>query len=79
MELGCVQDAVDVLKRAGALAERPPFAELDRAEVLFGLGSCRLKLSRSRRRCLVAHTCARALQSLRRPRDQLRARLLEAR
>lgn len=46
MYLGDLTAAVAKLERARALAEGPPCTDLDRAEVLFRLGCCRLKLSK---------------------------------
>ena len=45
MELGELQDAIDVLLQARGLAENPRFTDLERADVLFRLGVCRYKLS----------------------------------
>lgn len=44
--LGQVDAADAVAERARALSEEPSFSELDRAESLFRLGCCRLKLNR---------------------------------
>jgi tetratricopeptide (TPR) repeat protein len=46
MYLGHLELAVATLERARALAERPFFGDVDRAEALFRLGCCRLKLSK---------------------------------
>jgi len=46
MYLGRLDLAVATLERARALAERPAFDDVDRAEALFRLGCCRLKLSK---------------------------------
>lgn len=45
MELGEVEQALQLLDQAQALAKRPVFGDAERAEVLFRLGCCRLKLS----------------------------------
>ena len=45
MSLGRIDDAIAVLERARALTERPPFGDVDRAEVLYRLGCCRFNLS----------------------------------
>lgn len=45
MYLGHLELAVATLERARALAESPVFGDVDRAEALFRLGCCRLKLS----------------------------------
>jgi tetratricopeptide (TPR) repeat protein len=42
---GEVKEAIELLRRAGALAETDTFTDVDRAEVLFRLGVCRYKLS----------------------------------
>jgi tetratricopeptide (TPR) repeat protein len=46
MYLGELAPAVATLDRARALAEGPSFTDLDRAEALFRLGCCRVKLSK---------------------------------
>jgi tetratricopeptide (TPR) repeat protein len=46
MYLGQLGAAVATLERARALAEGPSFTDLDRAEALFRLGCCRVKLSK---------------------------------
>lgn len=45
MYLGEVESAVTLLDDARAFAEDPAFTDIDRADVLFRLGCCRLKLS----------------------------------
>jgi transcriptional regulator with XRE-family HTH domain len=42
---GGVQEALGLLSRARAIAERPEFSDVDRAAVLFRLGVCRYHLS----------------------------------
>ena len=46
MYLGNLDSAVATLERARALAEAPTFTPVDRAEALFRLGCCRLKLGK---------------------------------
>ena len=46
MYLGNLDSAVASLERARALAEGPTFTEVDRAEAMFRLGCCRLKLGK---------------------------------
>jgi tetratricopeptide (TPR) repeat protein len=46
MYLGELDFAVAVLERARSLAEGPSFTDVDRAEALFRLGCCRLKLGK---------------------------------
>ena len=45
MQLGHVREAIAILSRARVLAEDPVFTDVDRAEVLYRLGCCRVKLS----------------------------------
>jgi tetratricopeptide (TPR) repeat protein len=45
MYQGEVRKAIDLLHRARALAEAPSFTDVERADVLFRLGSCRYKLN----------------------------------
>jgi tetratricopeptide (TPR) repeat protein len=45
MYLGELREAVAALEEARGLVEQPPFADADRAEVLYRLGCCRYKLS----------------------------------
>jgi tetratricopeptide (TPR) repeat protein len=45
MQHGDVRDAIERLQSARALAERPEFSDVERADVLFRLGVCRYKLS----------------------------------
>ena len=46
MQLGDLTEAATLCERARALAEGPTFSDVDRAEVLFRLGACRLKLGK---------------------------------
>ncbi len=45
MRLGEVKQAVELLTRARAMAEDAMFSDVDRAEILFRLGACRVELS----------------------------------
>jgi tetratricopeptide (TPR) repeat protein len=45
MHQGELREALELLARARTVSEGEPFSDLDRAEVLFRLGVCRLKLS----------------------------------
>jgi tetratricopeptide (TPR) repeat protein len=47
MYLGDLDGAVAILERARALAEGPSFADVDRAEAMFRLGCCRVKLGKT--------------------------------
>jgi tetratricopeptide (TPR) repeat protein len=46
MYLGNLDSAVTTLERARALAEGPAFTEVDRADAMFRLGCCRVKLGK---------------------------------
>ena len=45
MQQGHVREAIAILTRARVLAEDPSFTDVDRGEVLYRLGCCRVKLS----------------------------------
>lgn len=45
MRLGQVKDAIELLTRARSMAEDAMFSDVDRAEILFRLGACRVELS----------------------------------
>jgi tetratricopeptide (TPR) repeat protein len=45
MRLGEVKEAVQLLSRARAMAEDTMFSDVDRAEILFRLGACRVELA----------------------------------
>jgi tetratricopeptide (TPR) repeat protein len=47
MYLGNLDSAVATLERARALAEGPTFTDVDRAEAMFRLGCCRMKLGKT--------------------------------
>ncbi|HEY7732758.1 MAG TPA: helix-turn-helix transcriptional regulator [Gaiellaceae bacterium] len=44
MQHGDVRTAIETLQQARALAEAPQFSDVDRADILFRLGTCRIKL-----------------------------------
>jgi transcriptional regulator with XRE-family HTH domain len=77
MYRGELRSAVELLEQARSLAERPPFGDAERADVLYRLGCCRYKLSSistalglfSEALALVEHTAE--------PCDRLRAHILE--
>jgi tetratricopeptide (TPR) repeat protein len=45
VERGDVRDGLKIFEQARALAERPEFSEIDRADLLYRMGYCRYKLS----------------------------------
>jgi len=77
IHLGDVKRAIEVLQRARELSERPEFADVERAGVLFHLGVARYKLSSiSTALGLFGEALALAERS-ELPSDLLRARILE--
>jgi tetratricopeptide (TPR) repeat protein len=44
MQQGDVRTAIETLQQGRALAEAPQFSDVDRADILFRLGTCRIKL-----------------------------------
>ncbi|MBD0317851.1 MAG: helix-turn-helix transcriptional regulator [Thermoleophilia bacterium] len=74
---GEVRRAVSILERARVLAEGPGFGDVDRADVLFRLGCCRVKLaSFATANALLTEALALAERSSL-PCDRLRSRILE--
>jgi Predicted transcriptional regulators len=57
-DVGDVREAIELLARAGSLAEGQNFSDVDRADILFRLGVCRYKLSSvaTRWRCSTRHS-----------------------
>ncbi|MDQ3778631.1 MAG: tetratricopeptide repeat protein [Actinomycetota bacterium] len=45
MRTGQVKEAIELLTRARTIAEDPIFSDVDRADILFRLGACRVELS----------------------------------
>jgi tetratricopeptide (TPR) repeat protein len=77
MSLGELKPAVALLARARALAEQPEFDDLDRAEVLYRLGSCRLNLSDVANATALLTLALELCDRSGRRCDGLRARILE--
>jgi tetratricopeptide (TPR) repeat protein len=77
MYLGSLREALGLLDDARSLAESPAFSDADRAEVLYRLGCCRLKLnSVSTAVALLTEAYELATRSGL-PTDRLRAQILE--
>jgi tetratricopeptide (TPR) repeat protein len=77
MYLGEVRKAIAVLDGAREIAERPSFTDIDRAQVLYHLGCCRIKLN-SFATAMGLYT--QALELVERspvPADRLRSHILE--
>jgi tetratricopeptide (TPR) repeat protein len=77
MYVGEVRAAVGLLEQARALAEGPRFTDVDRADALYRLGCCRLKLSSTATAiALFTHALELAARSAL-PADRLQAHILE--
>jgi tetratricopeptide (TPR) repeat protein len=77
MSLGELQPAIALLSRARALAEQPDFDDVDRAEVLFRLGCCRLNLSEVANATSLLTLAIELCDRSGRRCDALRARILD--
>lgn len=77
MSLGQLDPAVAVLERARALAERPCFGDVERADALYRLGCCRLGLSQVANAISLFTVALELCERSPRPSDLLRARILE--
>ncbi len=77
MYLGDLDTAVAKLERARALAEGPFCTDLDRAEVLFRLGCCRLKLSKVSNAVALLTAALELVPEGSIPGDRLRARIFD--
>jgi tetratricopeptide (TPR) repeat protein len=77
MYLGELKSAVATLERARALAEGPWFTDLDRAEALFRLGCCRLKLSKVSNAVALLTTALGLVPEGSVDGDQLRSRIFD--
>jgi tetratricopeptide (TPR) repeat protein len=77
MSLGEAADAASLLERARALAERDAFSDVDRGEVLYRLGCCRLNLNQAANAAalftLALELCDRSGEAC----DRLRAQILD--
>jgi tetratricopeptide (TPR) repeat protein len=77
MSLGELQPAVALLSRARALAEQADFDDVDRADVLFRLGCCRLNLSELANATSLLTLALELCDRSGRRCDALRARILD--
>jgi len=77
MYLGQLEAAVATLERARALAEGPAFTDLDRAEALFRLGCCRVKLSKISNAVALLSAALGLVQEGTHNGDQLRSRIFD--
>jgi len=77
MSLGQLDPAVAVLERARALAERPCFGDVERADALYRLGCCRLGLSQVANAISLFTVALELCERSTSPSEVLRARILE--
>jgi tetratricopeptide (TPR) repeat protein len=77
MYLGQLDASLELLTRARSLAERPGFTDVNRADVLFRLGACRLKLSSVANATSLFTVALELCDRSGLPCDRLRARILE--
>jgi tetratricopeptide (TPR) repeat protein/DNA-binding XRE family transcriptional regulator len=77
MHLGETRKAVDLLTRARSLVEAPSFSDVDRAEVLYRLGCCRVKLSSFGTATALLNEALTLAERSGLPCDRLRSNILE--
>jgi tetratricopeptide (TPR) repeat protein len=77
MYLGETRKALDLLARARSLAEVPSFSDVDRAEVLYRLGCCRVKLSSFATATALLNEALTLAERSGMPCDRLRSHILE--
>jgi tetratricopeptide (TPR) repeat protein len=77
MYLGETRKALDLLARARELAEAPSFSDVDRAEVLYRLGCCRVKLSSFATATALFNEALTLAERSGLPCDRLRSHILE--
>jgi transcriptional regulator with XRE-family HTH domain len=75
MRSGQVKAALDLLTRARALVEDPMFSDVDRAEILFRLGACRVELSSIQTALSLFSEALALAESSELPCDRLRAEI----
>jgi tetratricopeptide (TPR) repeat protein len=75
MRLGEVKDAIELLTRARAMTEDAMFSDVDRAEVLFRLGACRVELSSIQTAISLLNEALALAEGSELPCDRLRAEI----
>src|SRR6266581_1606638 len=76
MREGQVREAVELLKRARNLVERPEFSDLERADVVFRFGMARYKLSSIQTAISLFDEALKLAERSELPCDQLRSNIL---
>jgi tetratricopeptide (TPR) repeat protein len=76
MREGQAREAIELLKRARNLVERPEFSDLERADVLFRLGMARYKLASIQTAISLFDEALKLAERSQLPSDQLRSNIL---
>lgn len=79
MRMGEVKEAVQLLTRARSMAEDTMFSDVDRAELLYRLGSCRVELSSIQTAIGLFNEALALAENSELPCDRLRAEIFGAR
>ena len=79
MRTGEVKVAIELLRRAGSLTEDAMFSDVDRADILFRLGACRLELSSIQTAIGLFNEALALAERSELPCDRLRAEILRLR
>ena len=79
MRIGEVKQAIELLNRARALAEDTMFSDVDRADILFRLGACRLELASIQTAIGLFNEALTLAERSELPCDRLRAEILHRR
>jgi tetratricopeptide (TPR) repeat protein len=79
MKSGEVKPAIELLNRARALVEEPMFSDVDRADILFRLGACRVELSSIQTAIGLLNEALALAERSELPCDRLRAEILRYR
>jgi tetratricopeptide (TPR) repeat protein len=79
MRTGEVKAAIELLQRARSMTEEPMFSDVDRADILFRLGACRLELSSIQSAIGLFNEALALAERSELPCDRLRAEILRLR
>jgi tetratricopeptide (TPR) repeat protein len=79
MRTGEIKPAIELLNRARVLVEEPMFSDVDRADILFRLGACRVELSSIQTAIGLLNEALTLAERSELPCDRLRAEILRFR
>jgi tetratricopeptide (TPR) repeat protein len=79
MRTGQIKQAIELLNRARLLVEEPMFSDVDRADILFRLGACRVELSSIQTALALLNEALALAERSELPCDRLRAEILRYR